>query len=116
LTLADVYLISALVEPFKQFFDKKTRMAKFNNLTRYMSLNLESFHFLNTYGTVVMCKKTVTPPPPQKKPEEAKGAKPADGKDQAKEKKGGDQKAKGDQKPKAEKKEKQAPPKEPEKK
>jgi len=45
LTLADVYLISALVEPFKQFFDKKTRMAKFANLTRYMTLNLEGFHF-----------------------------------------------------------------------
>ena len=67
LTLADVYLISVLVEPFKQFLDKKTRLAKFNNLTRFMTLNLETFVFTQSYGQVVLCKKTITPPPPAPK-------------------------------------------------
>ena len=63
LTLADVYLVAALVGPFKHLFDKKTRMAKIPNLTRFMTLNLDSFHFEGGYGgQVTLCKKSLTPP------------------------------------------------------
>ena len=71
LTLADAYLVNALAGPFKLMFDKKTRMAKFANLTRYVSLILGSFHFEQVYGPLVLCKKTATPPAPVAAPKEA---------------------------------------------
>jgi len=84
LTLADVYLVSLLVGPFKHLFDKKTRLAKLNNLTRFVTLNLTSFHFEKGYGVTTLCKKSLTPPskPVQKKEEtDKKEAKPAQKKD-----------------------------------
>ena len=63
LTLADVYLVAALVGPFKHLFDKKMRMAKLPNLTRFITLNLTSFHFEGGYGgQITLCKKSLTPP------------------------------------------------------
>ena len=52
LTLADVYLAHTLMGPFKHLFDKKTRLAKLQNLTRFMQLNVSSFHFEFGYGQV----------------------------------------------------------------
>jgi len=37
LTLADVYLVHVLMGPFVHLFDKKTRMTKLPNLTRFLS-------------------------------------------------------------------------------
>ena len=62
MTLADVYLCSQLVESFKQLLDKKTRLQKFKNLTRYITLIMGGFHFENNYGPLVLCKKSANPP------------------------------------------------------
>ena len=45
LTLADVYLITVLLPAFRLFLEKKTRLKDFPNLSRYMTLNLQTFHF-----------------------------------------------------------------------
>jgi len=43
-------------------------MAKLANLTRFMTLNLSSFHFEGAYGVVTLCKKALTPPAHEVKP------------------------------------------------
>jgi len=45
LTLADVYLITIMIDPFKLFIDKKTRDKEFPNLTRYITVNLQNIVF-----------------------------------------------------------------------
>ena len=57
LTLADVYLVHALANPFRHLFEKKTRLNKVPNLSRYMTLNLKSFFFQYGYGQVKLCVK-----------------------------------------------------------
>ena len=79
LTLADVYLVAALIGPFRHLFDKKMRMAKLSNLTRFMQLNLSSFHFEGGFGQVTMCKKSLTPPSKPKAVAEPKDAKKPEG-------------------------------------
>jgi dihydroorotase len=67
LTLADVYLYHAIIGSFKQLFEKKTRIDKLVNLTRFVSLNSESFFFQQGYGVVSLCKKQAKCPPPKPK-------------------------------------------------
>ena len=57
LTLADAYLVHILVGPFKYLFEKKTRLDKLPNLTRFMVLNLDSYFFQFGFGQTSLCKK-----------------------------------------------------------
>ena len=57
LTLADAYLAHVLVGPFKYLFEKKTRLSYLPNLTRFMTLTMDSFYFQFGYGQFVLCKK-----------------------------------------------------------
>ena len=52
LSLADVYLVHCIVGPFRHLFEKKTRLDKLPNLTRFITINLASPHFEFGYGQV----------------------------------------------------------------
>ena len=56
LTLADVFLVSVLSQAFTYAIDKKTRDSQFPNLTRYVSLTLQSPVLSQTFGQVTFCK------------------------------------------------------------
>ena len=73
LSLADVYLIAVLLPAFRLFLEKKTRLKEFPNLSRYMTLNLQSFHFEEAFGQVQLCNKSATPPAPKPKEEKPQG-------------------------------------------
>jgi hypothetical protein len=75
LTLADAYLVHVLSGPFKYLFEKKTRLDKLPNLTRFMTLNLDQYFFQFGYGQTVLCKKQAKIP--AQPAAEDKGKKPA---------------------------------------
>lgn len=61
LTLADVYLVACMISPFQLLIDQKTRLASFPNLTRFVTLNLETTHFVKAFGRLHFCSKQITP-------------------------------------------------------
>ena len=82
LTLADVYLMHILSGPFKQLFEKKTRLDKLPNLTRFVQLNFDSFFFQFGYSNTQLCKKQAKLPPPKPKEQPAADSKKAECKEQ----------------------------------
>jgi len=57
LTLADAWLIATILGPFKTFLDKKQRDSSLPNLTRYVHIHSQGYHFNNIYGKVEFCQK-----------------------------------------------------------
>jgi hypothetical protein len=84
LTLADVYLIVCLMAPYELLIDKRTRDQTFPNLTRFMVLNLKSFHFQKAFGKVQFCIKAINPVFDLKIEKKPAADKPADKKDAGK--------------------------------
>jgi elongation factor 1-gamma len=95
MTLADVFLTVLMIEPYQLIFDKKTRDHQLPNLTRFMSLNLQTLHFKRTFGRILFCTKDIKPnfdiqPEAPKKDAPAKDAKDnKKGKEKGKEKEKG---------------------------
>lgn len=56
LTLADVLLVSVLAQTFSLAIDKKTRDTQLPNLTRYVTLAMQTAVLSQTFGQITFCK------------------------------------------------------------
>merc|ERR1719391_709287 len=66
LTIADIALASALVEPFRRVFDPEAR-AKFPHVTRWFTTLINQDFWKKVQGDVKFCEKSETPAAPEKK-------------------------------------------------
>merc|ERR1719391_772098 len=82
LTIADIALASALVEPFRRVFDPEAR-AKFPHVTRWFTTLINQDFWKKTQGDVKFCEKSETPAAPEKKQKQKHQAKKADPADDA---------------------------------
>jgi len=66
LTIADIALAAALVEPFRRVFDPEAR-AKFPHVTRWFTTLINQDFWKKVQGDVKFCEKSETPAAPEKK-------------------------------------------------